>query len=353
MLIILLHIDIVAIESRGNTMSGITLQFIDAGIGDCILVTDLTNDKKVLIDSGPSKGEGRISVSTKLEEILDGNNKINLAIVTHNDDDHIGGFKNLLENEIINVDKFLFNSVESFKEYSVESKKSSYRQDVELQALVHKMKIETEVLIVDEHETNQLIIGDIKLKFISPNRSKIDELQAWSIKEQKRIKVREKSSDKDVYENLDEAINSVSQQDKFDADKSPTNGSSFAFILEYGCRKFLFLGDSHMDIIEEYLDILEEPLKLELVKLSHHSSKKNNSMKFFNNICCEQFVFCSDGLNNNDHPSLTTVARLSINFPYSKLFFTSESDEIKDFSQSFSERCVYPKDNVLEFSYEL
>ncbi|MFM5008519.1 ComEC/Rec2 family competence protein [Aeromonas veronii] len=334
-------------------MNGLQVHFIDAGVGDCILITDLVNNKKILIDSGPSKGEGRLSVSKNLSQLLCNDKKIDIAIVTHNDDDHIGGFKSLIEEEIIKVDKFIFNNIQQIENDIIESKKASYRQDMELHSLANRMGINIDIIIVEDDTPNIMNIGNMALKFISPNKNKIEQLIRWSQSESAKINERQKLSPVQNSECLEDVIIKIKDDDCFTPDKSPTNGSSIAFILEYGEYKFLFLGDAHMDIVEDFFSRGGEKINFELIKLSHHSSEKNNSKTFFDQISCDKFIFCCDGLNSHGHPSLVTIARLSINFPNSKLFFTSDNEHIKHITKTFSSRCTYSTDGLLEFNYEL
>ncbi|WP_305404520.1 ComEC/Rec2 family competence protein [Photobacterium leiognathi] len=343
-------------------MSQLIIQFINAGVGDCILLTDQANNKKILIDSGPSKGPGRAIVTHTLMHILGDNKDIDLAILTHNDDDHIGGFEGLLKSNIIRIKKILFNTVAQLEsDIFIDSGKASYRQDLNLYKTITETNIDIESLVVREDSFNTIEIGDITLRFISPNQSKMKKLKDWAQKEKKlverkeeeRLKNNKKSSNNIVYNNLNDAIQAILLEDIFEPDTRAPNGSSFAFILEYAKHRLLFLGDCHMDIIEEYFLDKEAPQYFDLVKLSHHSSEHNNSQEFFNLIECENFVVCSDGVNNHGHPSMKTIARLSKNFPHSLIHFTSDSESIKNFAQSFQERCRFPKDNILEFTYDL
>ncbi|HHX8459141.1 TPA: ComEC/Rec2 family competence protein [Vibrio diabolicus] len=337
-------------------MGKIVFEFIDAGVGDCILISDVENDKKILVDAGPSKGEGRLSVSNTLQTLLNEQKKIDLAIVTHNDDDHIGGFKPLIEDKVIIVDEFLFNDVISCSTGLVDNQKISFNQDLQLKSIIDELGIKQQSVIVTEGSENSLTLGDMRLEFISPDLNKIRSLIAWAKKKNGGEELTYdtlKISSSSEHKTLEERISELLENDVFEADKSPTNGSSIAFILEYGDYRFLFLGDSHMDIIEEYLCSRKEIPNFEFIKLSHHSSEKNNSQLFFNNVSSEKYIICSDGYNNHGHPSLTTIARLSIASPDSIIHFTSDSEEIKIFTNSFSERCVYPTDSILKFEYEL
>tara|TARA_Y100000588_G_scaffold395281_1_gene522332 strand:- start:4134 stop:5171 length:1038 start_codon:yes stop_codon:yes gene_type:complete len=343
-------------------MSKLKIQFIDAGVGDCILITDLSTNQKVLVDSGPGKGSGRATVISTLKRLLSQDNKIDLAILTHNDDDHIGGFPGLINNGIVSINKILFNSVAELEEDElIPSSKSSYSQDLNLFKIIKETNIDIESLTVKPECENKIELGEIKLTFISPNEDKISALRCWAIKQKQKLdkkssssgEMRNKASKASSYISLDEALDSIEEEDVFVPDKREPNGSSFAFILEYGSRRMLFLGDCHMDIVEQYFESKDSKDKFDLVKLSHHSSECNNSQEFFNLIECDNFVVCSDGINNHGHPSMKTMARLTKALPDSKIYFTSSSRKIQDFTESFKDRCVFPIDRVLEFTYDL
>lgn len=72
------------------------IHVIDAAHGDCILLD--FEHTKILIDCGPFKPFlTRRNVRNNLKNLIGSEQKIDLAIVTHNDDDHIGGFESLID----------------------------------------------------------------------------------------------------------------------------------------------------------------------------------------------------------------------------------------------------------------
>jgi len=167
-------------------MSQLKVQFINAGVGDCILITDLATDQNILIDSGPSKGVGRATVTSVLMRLLGVKKDIDLAILTHNDDDHIGGFEGLITSNIAVIKKIIFNSVAELEnDQFVESGKASYRQDLNLYKTIKDTNIDVEGLVVHEGSLNTIELGDITLRFISPNVSKMSKLKSWAIREEK------------------------------------------------------------------------------------------------------------------------------------------------------------------------
>ena len=80
---------------------------LDAGHGDCILLD--FEHTLILIDSGPKTFLIRRNVIEKLKDLLN-ERTIDIAIVTHNDDDHIGGYEYVISSGI-KIEKFIFNSL--------------------------------------------------------------------------------------------------------------------------------------------------------------------------------------------------------------------------------------------------
>jgi len=88
-----------------NKGSGLlTVSFLDIGEGDSILIDDSFGNQ-ILIDSG--NGEKILKALDKNMPAYD--KKIELAILTHPDTDHMKGFLNVIE--AYEVDKFLYTGV--------------------------------------------------------------------------------------------------------------------------------------------------------------------------------------------------------------------------------------------------
>jgi len=100
---------------------------------------------------------------------------------------------------------------------------------------------------------------------------------------------------------------------EFVEDDSPTNGSSIAFVLEFGDKKILMLGDAHPGLVAEQLERhyphAKAPIWFDLVKVSHHGSILNTSPRLLELVDAERFLFSTNGDHYN-HPDLTTIARI-------------------------------------------
>ena len=98
-------------------------------------------------------------------------------------------------------------------------------------------------------------------------------------------------------------------------DSSPNNGSSIAFLFEINNFRILFLADAHPFVIakslkEQFKCTKNKKLKIDFVKLSHHGSKRNTSLKLLELIDCSNFIISTDGYSPHNHPHKETLAKI-------------------------------------------
>lgn len=97
-------------------------------------------------------------------------------------------------------------------------------------------------------------------------------------------------------------------------DGSEANGSSIAFILEYDGKRVLFGADAHATVLTNVLkryaqQVGEERPRLDLVKLSHHGSNANVSTKMLALIDCRRWLVSTNG-DNFAHPDDAALAKV-------------------------------------------
>ena len=288
------------------------LHVIDAGHGDCILLD--FEHTRILIDCGPKKIKTRRVVLSTLDELFTFNKKIDVAIVTHNDDDHIGGFKYLLEKDI-KIEKIIFNSLYDIPNIiSVETPQISFKQDNELRRkLLEDESIEVGTLT---RINNTLEINGIKIIAITPSLEALEILM--KAYENNEIKKGEKeggaeqlSSQKENETPLKQCILNIEKgEDIFVKDISKPNKSSISIIVTYKNFNGLFLADAHVeDIITGIREMGYENKKFNVTKLSHHGSEKNTNTELLELIGKTEYILCADKSKHN-HPNNLTLARL-------------------------------------------
>lgn len=97
-------------------------------------------------------------------------------------------------------------------------------------------------------------------------------------------------------------------------DSSPANASSIAFVLEFDGRRVLLPGDAHASVLARGLArygamVGEERPRLDLVKLPHHGSGANVTPALARAWTADRFVLSTDG-TGYAHPDDSAIARL-------------------------------------------
>ncbi len=305
------------------------VNFLEANNGDCILVSYEYDGykKNIMIDSGVSKTYeykiGRLKKEGSLKKVIldlqEKDQNIDLLIITHVDDDHIGGIlKYFASNDYDSnlIKKVWFNSGRLINEYFQRNSENQNEQELNefdttntsiSQGVTFESKLESiwdkRLIKSSLEEINE---QGIKFKILSPNDEKLKKLLT---KWEKEAVSSLTSSETDY----DKTIEYLTESDEFKEDQSIHNGSSVAFILEILDKKMLFLGDAHPSTIIEKLieDGISEnnKLKLDFVKLSHHASKANTSYELLKLIDCKKFIVLTDG-SFHGLPNKVTFSRI-------------------------------------------
>lgn len=319
------------------------VSIMQAGHGDCILIQGDFNGqpRNILIDGGPSRAyeyQRRPGVLKKaLQNIKDSEQKIDLLILSHVDDDHIAGllsgFKHgalleqLTEKIWFNSGKLIFEHFDKTCDASNLVDFNGSRTDTNVSGLTSiGQGVKFEDYISDKNIWQyELIKADqvrelfgIKFTILSPNDKKLEKLLIkWKCEEQSSLT---SGYGNDYKKSFDELLSN----DKFSDDESIHNGSSIAFIFEYSGKRLLFLGDAHNNVITDSIKALgyseDNPLLLDYVKLSHHGSKHNTSPEFLKLISCQNFIISTNG-NKHGLPNKLTLARIIDQFPSASLLF--------------------------------
>lgn len=311
----------------------VNVNILDAGHGDCILL-DFTHTL-VLIDSGPKTFLIRRNVIEKLKDLLN-ERTIDIAIVTHNDDDHIGGYEYVLSSGI-KIEKFIFNSLSICGElFNDHEQQISYNQDISLDTFIKDKTVSLEALVFGNEP---VIINDIKLIPLTPTIGALHHMHDDYIKKnQPQI-----SSDEKVEPTLLKCIEEVANgTDKFLPDRSITNRTSLSLIIEYNGFRGLFLGDAWAtDVIESFRLNKIEP-GFCVTKLSHHGSERNSNSELINIIGKTEYIICADKSKHN-HPNNKTIARILVQYPEAIFHFSSNNEDVKS---------IFNENNVLECQAE-
>lgn len=320
------------------------LSVVQAGHGDCILIQGNFDGqpRNILIDGGPNEAyQNRRrragELKTSLQSIKDSEQKIDLLVLSHVDDDHIAGLlagfkqsgllEELTEKVWFNSGKLIFEHFDkvhdetNLLDFGVNrtgadaDNFTSIGQGVKFEGYISNLGV-WDYKIIQAGQVHELF--GIKFTILSPNKEKLEKLLIKWEREQPSSLTAAASND------YDKSFDELLLNDQFKEDSSPHNGSSIAFIFEYAGKSLLLLGDAHNDVIVESLKEMgfskESPLSLDYVKLSHHGSQYNTSPEFLKLISCQNFIISTNG-KRHGLPNKLTLARVVKQFPKANLLF--------------------------------
>lgn len=297
------------------------LYTLPAHNGDCLLLEFLGTDGQlhyIWTDGGLVKSYREFGGAVAKQLISQGV-KLDLLIVTHVDQDHIGGILAMCNDEDIPKDwvqQFWFNSGEllsaMFQEPPGSNRGISLAElDEASRSIGQGVRLEDYLrtngnwhqLPIKRYHTHSFHGADISV--LTPSTSALKRLH----REWRKETSHERSLDPNDYSLSLEALYRRPER----SDASIVNGSSISYIFEYHQTRILMLGDAWAADVAEALNLLgytkEEPLRLDAVKLSHHASRASISADLLNRIDCDTFVISTDG-SRHQLPHKETFARI-------------------------------------------
>jgi beta-lactamase superfamily II metal-dependent hydrolase len=322
------------------------IQPLPAFNGDCILISFPSNGRKVniLIDGGVPRTYQRF-LKPLLIDLQEKKEYIDLLIVTHIDDDHIGGIKELYQDQQVYrslIKKVWFNSGKLLSRYfktpedtsrEVEvipddTTSMSVRQGITLESELQKQSGWVQELIIAGRR--ELFFG-AEIQILSPGEPMLKRLnKRWETEEAKQTKMSDEEHDDFRFPITELLLR------KFHEDTSLPNGSAIAFLMRLNDLNYLFLADAHPGQIEGALRGLgyceEHPLCVEFVKVSHHASKFNTSPALLAIIRSQHFFISTDG-SAHSLPNKEPLARIIAANPGVTLHFNYEDIAEEIFSE--------------------
>lgn len=346
------------------------IKFLKAFKGDSILISGTDGDnivRNILIDSGTGatyyndKERLKGQLYSTVEQLKAEGQKIDLLIITHVDDDHIGGILKWISKDSSaykNIGQVWFNSGKLIAEYlnkevnedleqlitSPSDNFTSISQGIKFESYIEEHRIWYRQLIKFPQQHN--VFSGISVEILSPNDNTVTKLVELYKKPKHDYFTSGKSTD------WNRSISDIIEEENGDSfainsDLSVSNGSSIAFILSYFGRKFLFLGDAHCDVVTDALLNLgysvNNPLSVEFFKISHHGSDYNIDDKLLNLVNTNHYIILADGTKSK-LPSKRCVARIIKANANSTISFNYERVSQSIFTEQ--DRMEYPNVNI-------
>ncbi|MEZ5077333.1 MAG: hypothetical protein R2725_07825 [Solirubrobacterales bacterium] len=332
-----------------------TLEALRAAHGDCLLLHygEAGDPKLILVDGGPT-GIFANALLPRLEAVRvarGGRLSIEIAMVSHIDDDHVRGILDLargLAGDALSEDDFRVRTLwlnafedtvggEPFSPISIAAVApagvgaaeigaitASVRQGRDLRDLARKLGWEPNdgfdggLVTVPDDAGVAVERGDLKLTVVGPRTAELKELrEEWETKAAELVGA----------EPADVARVAAY------LDRSVYNLASIVCVAELGGKRILLTGDARGDKVLLGLESagLMPPggsIDLDVLKLPHHGSSRNLDVDFFERVRAPHLVISANGRHEN--PDLGTLEMIATARPDAELTIHFTETEFKD-----------------------
>lgn len=350
-------------DNKKNSMCKI--HFIKALSGDSILI-ELGDGHCILIDCG-YKATYESELKPLLKKLHNEGSRLDLLVITHMDEDHIGGAIALIEEngdsrnpKIIEIDNIWFNGildvcrnydflcshlVEKLSESDYSKKEYLFSQFLKLigvgdgfisakHAEAFEVLCRTQNYKLNKESENGLImvgdkmeIGKWTISVLSPGKNEIDSFAKWINNSLISCMGRDYELEKNGFVTfIERMIVAIAKDEEGICGREPiaanktdiiswigtsnlakmNEANRMSIVLEMECNgtSMLFTGDSES---EDWIEKAKS--KYDVVKLSHHGSTKPN-IALLQNISADKILISTNGRRN--HPENDLLARMFV-----------------------------------------
>jgi len=358
------------------------IKSFNAKNGDALYIRS-SSGTNIIVDMGYS--ETYINhISKNIKEIEKSGENIDLLIITHIDQDHISGAISFFEDIHSGIYKqSIIRQIwhNSYRHLSMATRASMCKDDYNvleellcrlskhnslitgmqisalqgstLAGLIFKSGVEwnKDSSYGPVIKGNVSVIGDLFIRVLSPCEYILNKLKRYWRSELHKLKYDFEFGEDEIFDdafefyllNETEANSSTpisaKGEDKLEAllnkgemvedqnDTSVSNSSSIVTIIESGNCRILLTGDAHdCDLIEALTEQIQNGLNLDfdLVKLSHHGSKKSN-YKWLHLVRSKYYLISTDA-SKHDHPDIEALINVILSNPLDKKILCFNND---------------------------
>jgi beta-lactamase superfamily II metal-dependent hydrolase len=335
------------------------IEMLPAAHGDSLLVTygEAGVPHHVLIDGGPlyayrnKRFTERTTLSRRIRQLLDAGGSLELMVITHVDADHIESAVKLLGSKPpeLKIDDVWFNAWRHLKPQAED--RLGPLQGEMLSALIQQRELPwnaayggAAVAIKPDGSLPMVCLpGGLRLTLLSPTVADLADLsREWA--QVLRKEGLDPDSPDEALERLKESrlkpddllgeaeldVESLAAR-PFTGDGGLPNGSSIAFLAEYGGKRCLFTGDAHAPVLQDSIETLLQQegaarLRVDAFKIPHHGSKNNISAGLLEMLKCKRYLVSTNGAIFH-HPDREAIARIIAHGGEPVLCFNYRSEE--------------------------
>lgn len=296
-----------------------------AECGDAFRITFLGNDQKhhhIFIDAGYER-TFRNLISDDLNYIHDKNEVIDIWIISHIHDDHIGGainYVNAIQKSLHRdiVKQWWYNPPRLPATGSNNNNTSVATSIGQGDDLTHYLSLSAKLPVVEFNNTlKPENIEGMNLIILSPGKAGLTDLyNKYELPEIKLERNEDAATDDATYVKPRDYQITVDEFDLEDwrEDDNIDNGSSIAVLMEIDDHRSLWLADAFPSVIAMKLRDMgynkKNRLNCDLVKVAHHGCDNNNSDDLYALIQCQHYLISADGRNKHALPNKKSLVRI-------------------------------------------
>ena len=308
----------------------ITIEMLPAAHGDALWIEYGSGRQtwRILIDGGPARSY-ESGLRRRMAALPEHLRNFELVVITHIDADHIDGAIILLQEKKpaalkFQTKEFWFNgwaqlpklATETYAPLQGEFLGGLLGKDRGLQKVWNKSFKKGAVMVSDQPRLPKIELeGGAQITLLGPTASEL-----------KRLRARWVSAIRDFTPgDVDEALRRLKERrdyrppsspavfamPQYGSDRTPANGSSISFLLEYEGVSVLLPGDAHASTLAASLSRLaaersEPRLPIDAVKLPHHGSMGNVTSEWLQRVDCQRWLISTNGAVYG-HPDVETA----------------------------------------------
>ncbi|WP_042371345.1 ComEC/Rec2 family competence protein [Bacteroides neonati] len=321
------------------------IRFLSVGCADGIHIRYYGIDNKwhnILIDGGRNSTY-HSKVKPILEEIISNDECIDIWIISHIDDDHIGALLYALEHDIAAIKKCISTNTKMFYNHNIDDDYTLNCDNGELKSVPQGIKLveflsNNRISVINNitNDSDEVKHYGANIRFLSPCRKYYaDFLEKWhsnQIKKDRKKDIEYKAAQQSDYK----IPYSCLIHGHFEEDRSVWNKSSIACLFRFLGYDFIFSADASPITICESLQQLGyssvNKLDVEFMQLPHHGSKYNISNELLEIINCNNYVVSANGVNNHCLPNKEAISRViyTNRHKQANIFLTDNTKELRE-----------------------